>query len=111
MSKLKPKVYKPPAPEFPTRCDVVDVKCPCCGRTDVDRVLTVIMGNVAGVAKSQRQGTIEAANGGFQFCWLQMPAGWAHSLPLNWFECRGLSSGLARCPDCIPKPNELQAPQ
>lgn len=107
MPKLKSKVQAAPVVGFPTRCDVVDVKCPVCGRKDVARVLTVIMPNVAGVAKSQRQGTSEAPNGGFQFTWLQMPAGWAHSLPLNWFECRGLASGLARCPDCVPKPTQV----
>jgi len=106
MPKLKSKVLPTAPPAFPTSCQVVDVKCPVCGRKDVARVLTVTMSNVAGVAKGLRTGTQETETGGFQFSWLQMPAGWAHSLPLNWFECRGLASGLARCPDCVPKPNQ-----
>lgn len=114
MSKLKGKVKPTPTPGFPTSLEVIDVKCPCCGRQDVARLLTVTISNVAGTGRAEREGSPVAkidTGRGVLGVWLQMPAGWAHSLPINWYETRGLASGLARCPDCMPKPNTPAVPQ
>jgi hypothetical protein len=78
---------------LPTDLELVDVMCPVCGARDQAKLIRVTIPGVTGPV--------------FGTCmWLQMPAGWAHTLPLNWIDCRRLAHGLARCPRCVPKPVE-----
>lgn len=92
MSAIKSKVRKRPSLQFPTTAESYQVKCPVCGETAEATVVvvTVPMANMPSSA------------------WLQMPPGWAHSMPFTWYECRGLATGLARCPNCIPQPNGVE---
>lgn len=89
---------------FPVTREDVPVRCPVCGKTDMAKVVTVKMMQPTGTSMLRSSGQVESV--GMQFVWLQMPNGWAHPLPMHWFDCKSLASGLARCPDCLPKSGE-----
>lgn len=120
MSELRTKgKVKPKTPiSFPTEEQTIEVACPCCSARAQAKVLTVSVHNVAGMGRAQYAPTpgVEANPGilataeqqtQMSFTWLVMPDGWAHALPLTWFETRGLKSGLARCPLHVPRPNTI----
>jgi hypothetical protein len=75
---------------FPTTKTAHAVRCPCCGETAQAEVVTV------------------DCLPGYSAHWLTMPPGWAVSLGVHFNELRSLSTGLARCPKCIPQPKHAR---